>query len=178
MRQRVTALRVSMPTSQIKILTTPVLRMALAALIAFGLDQLSKVVVIHWLDLASVQSIKVWPPYLNLLMAWNTGVNFGFLSHYDARWLLVVSSVAISLVLIAWVRNKRGWLLPLATGAVVGGALGNALDRVIYGAVVDFLNMSCCKIHNPYAFNIADVLIVGGMVVIALGHQTNEVAGK
>ena len=46
------------------------------------------------------------------------------------------------------------------TGAVVGGALGNAFDRVIYGAVTDFLNMSCCGINNPYSFNIADVLIM------------------
>ncbi|MGR2928750.1 signal peptidase II, partial [Acidithiobacillus ferriphilus] len=59
--------------------------------------------------------------------------------------------------------------LPLATGAVVGGALGNAFDRVIYGAVVDYLNMSCCGINNPYSFNVADVLITCGTVFIAIG---------
>lgn len=147
------------------------LRMVLSALIAFSLDQLSKVAMIHWLDLASVHTIHVWPPYLNFVMAWNTGVNFGFLSNFDGHWLLVALSIAVSLGLAAWVRNKRGWLLPLATGAVVGGALGNALDRVIYGAVVDFLNMSCCGINNPYSFNVADVLIACGMVFIVIGHE-------
>jgi signal peptidase II len=160
-----------------KIISTPMLRMALSALIALGLDQLSKFVVLHWLDLASVHTIRVWPPYLNFVMAWNTGVNFGFLSSYGGRWLLVAFSVAVSLGLAAWVRNKPGWLLPLATGAVVGGALGNALDRVIYGSVVDFLNMSCCGINNPYSFNIADVLIACGAVFIAIGHETKVTRG-
>jgi signal peptidase II len=153
----------------------PIVRMALAALVAFSLDQFSKVVMIYWLDLATVHTIAVWPPYLNFVMAWNTGVNFGFLSNFDARWLLVALSIAISLWLAAWVRNKGGWILPLATGAIVGGALGNALDRAIYGAVVDFLNMSCCGINNRYSFNIADVLIACGAVFIAFVHESKEV---
>ncbi|MGR2929142.1 signal peptidase II, partial [Acidithiobacillus ferriphilus] len=99
----------------------------------------------------------------------NTGIDFGLLSNYGGRWLLVVFPIAVSLGLTAWVRNKRGWHLPLATGAVVGGALGNAFDRVIYGAVVDYLNMSCCGINNPYSFNVADVLITCGTVFIAIG---------
>ncbi len=152
----------------------PMLRMAVSALIAFSLDRLSKVVIIHWLDLASTRTINVWTPYLNLEMAWNTGVNFGLLSKYGGRWLLVAFAIAVSLGLAAWIRDKRGWILPLATGAVVGGALGNALDRVIYGAVADYLNMSCCGIHNPYSFNVADVLIVCGMVLIAVVHETEH----
>lgn len=147
----------------------PMLRMAVSALIALSLDLFSEVVIIHWLDLPSVHTIQVWPPYFNLVMAWNTGIDFGLLSNYGGRWLLVVFPIAVSLGLTAWVRNKRGWLLPLATGAVVGGALGNAFDRVIYGAVVDYLNMSCCGINNPYSFNVADVLITCGTVFIAIG---------
>lgn len=150
----------------------PVLRMAISALIAFSLDQISKVVIIHWLDLASVQTIHVWPPYLNFVMAWNKGVNFGFLSNHDGHWFLVAFSITVSLGLTAWVRNKCGWILPLATGAVVGGALGNAFDRVIYGSVVDYLNMSCCGINNPYSFNVADILIICGTVFIAISHET------
>jgi signal peptidase II len=72
------------------------------------------------------------------------------------------------------VRNKRGWLLPLAAGAVVGGALGNALDRVIYGAVADFINMSCCGINNPSSFNIADALIFLGAFILFIGSQSNS----
>jgi signal peptidase II len=147
----------------------PMLRMAVSALIALSLDLFSEVVIIHWLDLPSVHTIHVWPPYFNLVMAWNTGIDFGLLSNYGGRWLLVVFPIAVSLGLTAWVRNKRGWILPLATGAVVGGALSNAFDRVIYGAVVDYLNMSCCGINNPYSFNVADVLITCGTVFIAIG---------
>ncbi|MHB1494776.1 MAG: signal peptidase II [Acidithiobacillus sp.] len=114
----------------------PMLRMAVSALIALSLDLFSEVVIIHWLDLPSVHTVHVWPPYFNLVMAWNTGIDFGLLSNYGGRWLLVAFPIAVSLGLTAWVRNKRGWILPLATGAVVGGALGNSFDRVIYGAVV------------------------------------------
>jgi len=145
----------------------PVLRMAASALIAFGFNLFSELFIIDRLDLPSVHAIHVFPPYLNFVMAWNTGIDFGLLSNYAGRWLLVAMPITASLVLTAWVRNKRGWLLPLAAGAVVGGALGNASDRVKYGAVVDYINMSCCGIKNPYSFNVADILITCGSVFIA-----------
>lgn len=149
----------------------PMLRMAIATLIAFGLDRLSKVVIVHGLDLESVHRIPVWPPYLNFVMAWNKGVNFGFLNAFDARWLLIAISIVVSVALAFWVRNKSGWMVPLAAGAIIGGALGNAYDRAVYGAVADYLNMSCCSINNPYAFNVADVLIFGGAIVLMWGHE-------
>jgi len=147
------------------------LRMVAGAVIAFGLDRLSKILVIDWLDLASVRVIEVQPPYLVFQMAWNRGVNFGFLSDQDSRWELVVVALVVSLVLAIWVRNERGWIRPLAVGAIVGGALGNALDRVIYGAVADYLNMSCCGIRNPYSFNAADVFIVCGAFMLIVGRR-------
>jgi signal peptidase II len=150
------------------------LRIAIASIIAFGLDRLSKIAVVNWLDLPSVHRIAAWPPYLNFVMAWNKGVNFGFLNHFDARWPLVALSIAASLALIAWARNKPGWPLALASGAVVGGALGNAYDRVVYGAVADYINMSCCGFDNPYSFNVADVLIFGGAIVLVLRHETDR----
>lgn len=147
------------------------LRMAIAALIAFGLDRLSKVVIVQWLDLVSVHRIPVWPPYLNFVMAWNKGVNFGFLNAFDARWMLVAISIVVSVALALWVRNRSGWMVPLAAGTIIGGALGNAYDRIAYGAVADYLNMSCCTIDNPYSFNVADVLIFGGAIVLMWGHE-------
>ena len=151
-----------------------ILRVAIAALIAFGVDRLSKLVIVEWLDLASVRKISVWPPYLDLVMAWNKGVNFGFLNSFDARWFLVAISIAASLALTFWVRNKSDWVTTLATGAVVGGALGNAYDRIVYGAVADYLNVSCCMINNPYSFNVADVLIFGGAALLLLGHEVGR----
>lgn len=160
-----------MPTHIASIFSSPVVRMSCAALLAFMLDQLSKTFVLHGLDLGLVQAIPVWPPYLNFLMAWNKGVNFGIFSSFDFRWLLVVLSIAVSIGLAVWTRDKRGWMLPLAAGTVIGGAMGNALDRIVHGAVVDFINMSCCGISNPYAFNVADVLIIFGVVLIIIGHE-------
>lgn len=135
---------------------------AVSSLIAFGLDRLSKIMIVEWLDLASVHAIPAWPPYLNFVMAWNKGVNFGLLKNFDARWPLVAVSVIASVALVSWVRQKSDRTLALASGAIVGGALGNAYDRIVYGAVADYINVSCCAVVNPYSFNVADVLIFGG----------------
>ena len=152
----------------------PLLRMAVGAVIAFGLDRLSKILIIHWLDLASVGVIEVRPPYLVFQMTWNKGINFGIFNDPGNRWGLVGVALAVSLVLTIWVRDKRGWIRPLAVGAIVGGALGNAFDRVIYGAVADYLNMSCCGIKNPYSFNVADVFIFGGAFMLIIGGRTDR----
>jgi signal peptidase II len=149
----------------------PLLRIVLASLVFFGLDRLSKVVIVERLDLASVQKIPAWPPYVNFVMAWNKGVNFGFLDGFDARWLLVAISVIVSVALMAWARRRSGWALTLASGAIIGGALGNAYDRIVYGAVADYINVSCCAIDNPYSFNVADVWIFGGAIFLVLSND-------
>ena len=120
----------------------------------FLFDQLSKYLVVHTLDLANVGRIEVLPPFLVLRMAWNTGVNFGLLSQADMRWVLVAVAVVITAAVLIWVRREGGnrWA-QIGAGLLAGGALGNVIDRIIYGAVADFLNMSCCGIDNPFAFN-------------------------
>jgi signal peptidase II len=152
-------------------------RMAAGVLTALVLDQMSKIAIVQWLDLRSVHVIPVVPPYLVFAMAWNEGTNFGLLSQYGNRWALVAFSVAISLALAAWARTTQGRIVPLAIGFVVGGALGNALDRVAYGAVADFLNMSCCGIKNPYSFNIADIFVFIGLgLLLVFGQRTGPAA--
>lgn len=153
---------------------SPLLRTAVAALVFFGLDRLSKIVIVERLDLASVHQIPAWPPYLNFVMAWNKGVNFGLLNGFDARWLLVAISIVASIALAFWVRNKSGWPLLLASGAIIGGALGNAYDRIVYGAVADYINVSCCAIDNPYSFNVADVWIFGGAMFLVLASGSTR----
>jgi signal peptidase II len=104
-------------------------------------------------------------------MAWNRGMNFGLLaSNADlARWLLVALALGISLWVLWWVRRDRlGRIAQIAAGLLVGGALGNVIDRFAYGAVADFLNMSCCGIENPWSFNIADVAIFAGAIGLVL----------
>jgi len=142
------------------------LRLGIGALTAFALGQISKIVVVHWLDLASIHVIPVAPPYLVFAMAWNEGINFGMLSRQSNRWLFVAVGLAATLAMALWARKTRGWIMPLAMGFVVGGALGNAFDRVIYGTVADFLNMSCCGISNPYSFNVADIFIFLGAALL------------
>jgi signal peptidase II len=159
-------------------LPTPLLRMAVTAVIAFGLDRFSKIVIVHWLDLSSVQVIHVWPPYLDLVMAWNTGVNFGLLGDYGGRWMLVAFAIIFSVAIAIWTRHKSGWVLPLSVGIAVGGALGNAFDRVVYAAVADYLNMSCCGIRNPYSFNVADIFVFFGMVLVAISLERRSGAAS
>ena len=64
-------------------------------------------------------------------------------------------------------REPPGRLGHISAGLLIGGALGNAFDRVVYGAVADFLNMSCCGFDNPYAFNVADIAIFAGAIGLA-----------
>ena len=135
----------------------------------FLLDQLSKYLVVHSLDLANVGRIEVLPPFLVFRMAWNTGVNFGLLSGADMRWVLIAVALAITAAVLIWVGREGGnrWM-QIGAGLLVGGALGNVIDRIIYGAVADFLNMSCCGIDNPYAFNLADAAIFLGAVLLVI----------
>jgi signal peptidase II len=131
----------------------------------FMLDQTSKYFVVHWLDLRSLGEIDVWPPFLNFRMAWNRGINFGLFSGDSdwVRWLLIALALAICLWVIYWVRKENfGRLAYISAGILVGGALGNVLDRILYGAVADFLNMSCCGFENPFSFNVADVGVFVG----------------
>lgn len=151
----------------------------LAALFWFLTDQGSKWVMLKILDLNTIGRLEVFPPYLNFVMGWNRGINFGlFAGSPDAlRWVLVAVSVAVSVWLFLWARRMAHPLGALGAGSVIGGALGNGLDRAYHGAVVDFLNMSCCGITNPYTFNIADIGIFGGVALLVFfGDKTHNKA--
>lgn len=154
-------------------------RMAVWAGLVFVLDQLTKWVVLAGLRLDEVGSYDVLPPYLVFRMAWNRGVNFGLLAADGdlARWVLILVALAISAWVVAWVRREGGRGPEISAGILVGGALGNVLDRILYGAVADFLNMSCCGIENPYSFNVADIAIfLGAMGLILLTGRRAKTA--
>ncbi len=141
------------------------------ALVAFVIDQISKFAIVHGLNLIERGVIEVAPPFLTLRMAWNTGINFGLFSDGTnlSRWILIAIALVISVGVLYWVHRenpRRAGLL--AAGLLVGGALGNVVDRVLYGAVADFLNMSCCGISNPFAFNVADIAIFIGAATLVL----------
>lgn len=139
--------------------------LAIVAGVIFALDQITKWWIVHALDLKTLGAIDVLPPFLNLRMAWNYGINFGLFSgQSDAtRWILIAIALAITAFVLVWARRENLTRAGVIfAGLLVGGALGNVIDRVIYGAVADFLNMSCCGIQNPYAFNVADISIFVG----------------
>ena len=140
------------------------------ALVIFAADQLSKWWVLEHLGLREQLMIDVYPPFLNFRMAWNTGINFGLLGGGPeaTRWALIALAVVVSAVLVWWVLRRRSAPLALGAGLVLGGAIGNAVDRLRHGAVADFLNTSCCGFNNPYSFNIADIAIFAGAVWLAI----------
>ena len=145
------------------------------AAVVFVLDQLTKWFVVQFLNLATRGEIDVLPPILNLRMAWNRGINFGLLSgdQESTKWILIAIAVMISAWVIWWMRRKTRLMAQISAGLLVGGAIGNIVDRLIYGAVADFLNMSCCGFDNPYAFNIADITIFIGAfgLILFTGEQ-------
>ena len=126
------------------------------------------------LNLKDLGEIDVIPTLLNLRMAWNEGINFGlFSSSSDVmRWVLIAVALVISGYVLWWVRKERAgrWSM-ISAGLLVGGALGNVVDRLVYGAVADFLNMSCCGFENPYSFNVADIAVFAGALGLVVFMQ-------
>jgi len=136
-----------------------------SGLVAFLLDQVSKFVMVHYVNISDVREIQVFAPFLQFRYGENRGINFGMLSDApDAmRWVLIVFSLLIIVAVFYWVRRlAHHGMFAVSAGLLMGGAFGNVLDRLLYGYVIDFLNMSCCGINNPYVFNLADIFIVGG----------------
>ncbi|WP_281857011.1 signal peptidase II [Litoreibacter halocynthiae] len=150
----------------------------LSALAVFGIDQFSKWAVVHKMNLIERLSVDVLPPLLNFRMGWNTGINFGLFSGSPEimRYVLVTLAIVVSGFLLWWGnRNLGRAITQMGAGAIIGGALANALDRVLYGAVADFLNMSCCGISNPYTFNIADIgIFAGAFALVAFDDTKGE----
>ena len=141
-----------------------------AGLAAFLIDQISKYLVVHVMRVAQ-GDIDMLPPLLVFKYGENRGINFGlFQGDGDAaRWVLIGISVAICLGVLIWLgRIAPTKFQQFCGGLLIGGALGNVVDRVLYGYVLDFLNMSCCGINNPFVFNLADVFIFAGALGLVL----------
>jgi signal peptidase II len=108
-------------------------------------------------------------PVLSLSMVWNRGVSFGLLQAQQdaARWGLAAFSAAVAVLLILWARKVQRPLLAAALGLVIGGALGNLIDRVRFGAVADFIDVSRLGFF-PWVFNAADSAITVGVILLVL----------
>jgi signal peptidase II len=139
------------------------------ALIVLVLDQILKVAVLDLLD-GGARAIVV-TPFFNLVLVWNRGVSFGMLQDLGAilPWALTAIALAVIVGLIVWLSRTGQRLVALGLGLVIGGALGNVVDRARYGAVADFLDFHLAGYHWP-AFNLADAAIcIGAVILIADG---------
>ncbi len=106
-------------------------------------------------------------PVFQFRLSWNEGISFSLFSSSDARWALVALTSLITVILFTWMwRTPRGWL-QIGLGLIVGGALGNIIDRVSIGAVADFLHVYWQDWHFP-TFNIADSCITVGAIIVLL----------
>lgn len=140
------------------------LGLPVAALI-IALDQATKTWIVHdimapprWIEVTS---------FFNIVMVWNKGASFGLFST-QSPWTQAVLggfAVVISIVLAVWMYRARSKWLAVALSLVIGGALGNAIDRAIYGAVADFLDFHAYGYHWP-SFNVADIAISVGVVML------------
>jgi signal peptidase II len=142
----------------------------IAAVITLVLDQASKFWLLHVLDIAHRDAVRV-TPFLDLVLAWNTGISYGWFQNEDATGqaiLVAVKAVAV-IALAIWMARSRTAMATIALGLIIGGAIGNAIDRFTYGAVVDFALFHvqiAGKTFNWYVFNLADVAIVAGVAAL------------
>jgi len=148
---------------------------ALAALIIV-LDQAVKYWIVAVLKLQDLPTVPVLGP-LHLTWVMNPGVSFGFLrADQDlARWALVVFSLVVAALIIYWARRATRGLQALGYGLIAGGAIGNAIDRARFGAVVDFIDVQRLGFF-PWVFNVADSAITVGVVALLLDSLRRETA--
>lgn len=155
--------------------------LALSAVVAFLIDQISKYVVIHLWDLARIREIDVLPPWLNFRYGENRGINFGLFADgaETSRLILIGLALVICIAVAIWIsRGTFGVKERLSAGLLIGGALANVADRLIYGYVLDFLNNSLPNWDNPFVYNIADVFIFAGAIGLILFADDGKTTRK
>lgn len=149
-----------------------IIGLTVAAVVA-GLDQLSKMLVYGYL--AETAPLVPVTPFFNLVSAWNTGVSFSMFNNLGGMGVYILSAFSLMVAgfLIWWLSREQGRLMQVALGMVIGGALGNVIDRLRMGAVFDFLDFYCSGYHWP-AFNLADSFIcIGALLIVGNGTVFN-----
>jgi len=151
-------------------MTSPLRTGIVAAVIALVLDQATKLWLLFVFELGRRGAVKV-TPFFDLVLAWNTGISYGWFQQdgpVGAAILLGFKVVAV-IALAIWMARSKTRLATVGLGLIIGGAIGNAIDRAAYGAVVDFALFHVQwgeKTLNWYVFNIADAAIVVGVAAL------------
>ena len=144
------------------------MRMGLAVAVALiVLDQITK----WWILEVVMQPPRVIEatPFFNVVLVWNRGISFGLLNGEwrGNVWILTIIALVIVIGLVVWLRHVEETWMVAAIGMIIGGALGNVIDRVRFGAVADFLDLHVAGYHWP-VFNVADSAITVGAAVLVL----------
>ena len=142
----------------------------IAAIATLLLDQASKLWLLYVFDIGHRGTVSV-TPFFDLVLAWNIGISFGWFQNDNPiaqATLMAVKAVAV-IALAIWMARSKTVLATVALGLIIGGAIGNAIDRIVYGAVVDFALFHLQigeNTFNWYVFNLADVAIVAGVIAL------------
>ncbi len=154
----------------------------IVALAVLALDQASKLWLLFVFDIAHRGTVRI-TPFFDLVLAWNVGVSFGWFQNDGpiAQTILMLVKAAAVIVLAIWMARSKTLMATLALGLIIGGAIGNAIDRFAYGAVVDFALFHvqlAGNTYNWYVFNFADVAIVAGVAALLYDSFLGEPAAK
>lgn len=143
-----------------------ILGLSVAALV-LAADQLSKYLVLNFI--LENRSMIIYTSYFNLVRAWNTGVSFSMFNDWGMWGVVLLSLLAFGIILflLLWLRKEQSRVLQVALGLIIGGAVGNVIDRIRLGAVFDFLDFHLGEQHWP-AFNVADSFICIGAGIIII----------
>ena len=136
----------------------------LAVLVLF-LDQVTKLAILEWVK-PPAAGVSI-TGFLAIVLVWNRGMSFGMFNTGDplVPWILGAISIAVAVALVWWLARAHRWLVIAGLGLVLGGAIGNLVDRLIYGAVVDFVLLHAGTWQWP-AFNLADSAIALGVIAL------------
>ena len=152
----------------------------LIAAAVLALDQAVKALFLYGLNwIASRSGLTLQPievtPFFDFVMVWNQGISYGLLQATSdfQRWILTFFAVGVIGFLIWWLRGVKDLRLAQAIGLIVGGAVGNVIDRILYGAVADFFHLHAFG-YSWYVFNIADVAVVLGVAVMGFDLAISE----
>ncbi|XSG80964.1 MAG: signal peptidase II [Methyloligella sp. ZOD6] len=136
----------------------------MVAAIALILDQANKLWLLFVYDIAAKAPVTL-APFFDLIMVWNRGISYGLLQQESAfgRWMLIIFAFGVSIGLALWLLRLETRLAAISVGLIIGGAIGNAIDRIAYGAVADFYSLHAFG-YEWYVFNLADCWVVAGVV--------------
>ena len=154
----------------------------IAAIAVLALDQATKLWLLFVFDIGHRGVVRV-APFFDLALAWNTGISYGWFQNEGAAGQMALTAIkAVAVVVLAiWMARSTTRLVTLALGMIIGGAIGNAIDRFAYGAVVDFALFHLQigeKTYNWYVFNLADSAIVAGVAALLYDSFLGSPAAK